>query len=395
MPLYQYVAKNLQSKTVRGQRPAPDEIQLSGRLREDGLFLLKWQEVDIGRTLSYRLKAKEISAFTRELGAMLSSGITLVRAMEILIQQDNKPKIKKLYTNLYDELKQGKSFSETLEAQGNAFPKLMINMFRAGEANGSMDQSANKVSLHYEKEHRIHSKITSAMTYPIILLIVAMVVMLAIFTFILPNFFDLFEDVELPMVTKIIMSLSSLLTNHWLSMIIGTLIVLLFIAFLFQMQEVQLRFDQFKLKIPKVNSLLKIIYTARFARTLSTLYSSGLSMLQAISVAAETIGNQYIVNQFDDVINKVRSGGALSEALEGIDGFSPKLSSVTYIGEESGRLDEMLNATADSFDFESERAVEKLITILEPAMIVLLAFLVGTIMISVLLPLYTMYQTMG
>lgn len=395
MPLYQYTAKNLQSKTVRGQRPAPDEIQLSSRLRDDGLFLIKWQEIDGGRNTAYRLKAKEISAFTRELGAMLSSGITLVRAMEILIQQDNKPKIKKLYTNLYDELKQGRSFSETLEAQGNAFPKLMISMFRAGEANGSMDQAANKVSLHYEKEHKIHTKITGAMTYPIILLIVAVVVMLAIFTLILPNFFDLFNDIELPTITKIVIAVSTMLTNHWLGILIVALIVLLLFAFLWQMKEVQLRIDQFKLKLPKINHLLKTIYTARFARTLSTLYSSGLSMIQALSVAAETIGNQYIANQFDDVIKKVQRGGALSKALEGIDGFSPKLSSVTYIGEESGRLDEMLNATADSFDFESERAVEKLITILEPAMIVLLAFLVGTIMISVLLPLYTMYQNIG
>lgn len=395
MPLYQYVAKNLQSKTVRGQRPAADEIQLSSRLREDGLFLLKWQEMNTGKTTSYRLKAKELSTFTRELGAMLSSGITLVRAMEILIQQDNKPKIKKLYTNLYEELKQGKPFSETLEAQGNAFPKLMISMFRAGEANGSMDQAAKKVSLHYEKEYKIQSKIKGAMTYPIILLIVAIVVMLAIFTLILPNFFDLFNDMELPLITRIIVSISHALTGHWLGILIGTLIFLLIIVFSLQMQEVQLRMDQMKLSIPKINHLLKIIYTARFARTLSTLYSSGLSMLQAISVAAGTIGNQYIADQFTDVIKKVRGGGTLSEALGEIKGFSPKLASVTYIGEESGRLDEMLNATADSFDFESERAVEKLITIMEPAMIILLAFLVGTIMISVMLPLYTMYQNIG
>jgi type IV pilus assembly protein PilC len=395
MPLYHYRAKNLQSKTIQGQKAADDEKQVSRRLREENLFLIKWHEIDGGNSASYRLKPNDLSTFTRELGTMLSSGITLIRAMEILIKQDNKPKIKKLYTNLYDDLKQGNPFSEALDAQGKAFPKLMISMFRAGEANGSMDLAAKKVSLHYEKEHKIQSKIKGAMTYPIILLIVAVMVMLAVFTLILPTFFDLFADIELPTITKIVISISYGLTNHWLIIIIITLIVLLGITFLLQLQQVQLGIDRFKLKLPKIGNLLTTIYTARFARTLSTLYTSGLSMLQALSVAADTIGNQYIANQFDEVIKSVQSGGSLSEALERVHGFSPKLSSVTFIGEESGRLDELLNSTADSFDFESERAVEKLITILEPAMIVLLAFLVGTIMISVLLPLYTMYQSIG
>ncbi len=395
MPLYQYSAKNIDSKTIRGQRQAPDERQLSNHLRDSGLFLLNWEEIDTSDSRSSRLKANELSAFARELGTMLSSGITLVRAMEILIQQDNKPKIKKLYSNLYEDLKQGNPFSETLEAQGNAFPKLMVSMFRAGEANGSMDQAAKKISLHYEKEHKIQSKIKGAMTYPVILLVVAIVVMLAIFTLILPSFFDIFQDIELPMITQIIIAISNALTKNWPAVLIFLLLLVLSIAMLLQLQQVQLLMDHGKLNVPKIGVLMQTIYTARFARTLSTLYSSGLSMLQALTVAAETIGNQYIANQFDAVITKVRSGDPLSEALHDIKGFVPKLSSVTYIGEESGRLDEMLDSMADSFDFESERAVERLIILLEPAMIILLAVLIGTIMISVMLPLYTMYQNIG
>ena len=155
------------------------------------------------------------------------------------------------------------------------------------------------------------------------------------------------------------------------------------------------RLDAVKLKLPKIGGLMRTIYTARFARTLSTLYTSGLSMLQALSVAADTIGNRYITAQFGKVIAQVRGGTPLSQALGEVDGFVPKLMSVTLIGEEAGRLDEMLDHMADSFDFESEKAIDRLIAMLEPAMIVVLAVGVGFVMVSVLLPLYTMYQNIG
>lgn len=395
MPLYRYTAKNLSSEKMRGQLEAADSIQLASRLREQNQYLISCTELGESAVRGYKLKALELSSFARELGTMLSSGITLIRAMSILLQQDTKPKIKKHYQSVYEGLTHGLSFSEALESQNGAFPRLMVSMIRAGEASGSMDQTAKKIAQHYEKEHKLQTKIKSAMTYPIILLVVAFVAVIGIFTLILPNFFDILKDTELPPITQVIINISNTLTQHWLICLVAAMAVVLLSVSIFHLPRVQLAWAKAKLRLPKVGPLMQVIYTARFARTLSTLYSCGLSMIQALEVAAETIGNQYIANQFSDVVIKVRGGTALSQAIREVDGFMPKLSAVTYIGEESGRLDEMLDSMADSFDYESERAMDKLVSLLEPALIVVLAVIIGTIMLAVMLPLYSLYQSIG
>ncbi len=205
----------------------------------------------------------------------------------------------------------------------------------------------------------------------------------------------MFRDIELPAITKAVIFLSNLLVNHWGAASLALLSLVLTVAVLLQFPRVELGLDRAKLALPKIGGLLSVIYTARFSRTLSTLYSSGLSMLLSLAVAAETVGNRYVANQFDEVVASVRRGGSLSESLKGLKGLQPKLSSVAYIGEESGRLDEMLDSMADAFDFEAERAMERLVILMEPAMIVILALLVGTIMLSVLLPLFSLYRNIA
>ncbi len=397
MPHYRYTAKNLQSNLIRGEQEAENEVQLASVLRETGLFLTRCSETSAVSAAPVRPKANELAGFASELGTMLASGISLVKAMSILLQSDRNPRLQALYQTVHQRLQKGDSFSEALAAQQGAFPPLMINLFRSGEVSGRMDQAARKVAAHYEKDYKIRSKIKNAMIYPVILIVVAVLAIVGIFTFILPSFFDTFSqlDVELPGITKAVMSFSSLLTQHWLICLLTVIGVLLVLVFLLQLPAVQIQLDRLKLKLPKIGGLMRSIYTARFARTLSSLYTSGLSILDALAVSAETIGNRYLAGQFERVSARLRNGAPLSQALQEVKGFSPKLVSVTVIGEESGRLDEVLDQMADSFDFESEKAIDRLIAMLEPAMIVLLALGIGAIMISVLLPLYTMYQNIG
>ena len=395
MPLYQYTAKTLQSRLVRAK--AENEQALAARLRESGQYLLRCKLVEAAEKTVYRPKAMDLSEFAGQLGAMLSSGITLIRAMGIILQSDMKPNLRNLYEKVYADLQQGLSFSEALENQGGAFPPLMVNMFRAGEASGKMDQAAKKVAVHFEKDNKLRSKIKSAMIYPVILICVSLLVMVAIFIFIMPQFFDTFAsmDMELPGITKAVMGFSNLITQQWGACLLTVIVLMLTVMMLLRVPAVLMWLDKVKLHLPRIGKLLNTIYTARFARTLSTLYSSGLPMIQALSVAAETIGNRFITSQFGQVVAQIRSGAPLSSALKPVKGFSQKLTSITLIGEESGRLDEMLDNMADTFDFESEKAIERLIAMLEPAMIVVLAIGVGTIMISVMLPLYSMYQNLS
>jgi type IV pilus assembly protein PilC len=233
------------------------------------------------------------------------------------------------------------------------------------------------------------------MTYPMILVVVTICVVIGVFTLILPNFFDLFGDNELPFITQIMFALSKLMIHqsHWL--IIGLLIIIAIIGLVMRVEKVRYQWDKFKVHVPKIGYLTKIIYTARFARSMSSLYTSGVSMINSLNLASATINNSYIEKQFSEVIRQVRDGTNLSQAISIIDGFDEKLSSSIYIGEESGKLDEMLMNIADDFDYEAELATEKMVTFLQPIMIIILGFIICAVIVSVMLPLYSLYDSIG
>lgn len=396
MPLYRYTAKNMDSGVIKGDMEAAGREELAALLRSKGQYLVRAVKLSEKDSAGYKPKLKELADFCAELGTMLSSGITLVHAMGIIIKNNETPKMTPLYQKLYVALQQGKTFSEALAEQERAFPVLMVNIFRSGEAGGTMDKAAGKAADLFTKEHRIRSKIKSAMMYPIILSVVAVIALIVIFTFVLPSFFSTFEKMkmELPAITQAMKAFSNLLVNQWAWCLLVVVAVVFAVSMIFQLPKVKLWKDKTKLRLPKIGKLMRTIYTARFARTLSSLYSSGLTMIQSLSVAAETVGNQYIANQFDSVLAKVRSGSSLSAALAEVDGFAPKLVAIISIGEESGRLDEMLMKMADAFDFDSEKAIDRMIALIEPVMIVILAVGVLVLMLSVLLPLYTMYDNL-
>lgn len=394
MPVYKYTAKNLQSEVIRGSMEAKDPAAVRRTLRKNNEFVIKIREVEENRK-PYKLKPMEISDFSRQIASMLSSGITMIRAIKIMEERDIKPAIKKVYGVLYQEIQRGNTLSFAMEMTGGSFPELLINMYKSGEASGQMEGTARKMADHYEKEYKLRGKIKSAMTYPVILFVVTILVVILIFTLILPQFFTLFEGIELPAITRLMIGISSSMTTYWLFYLIGLLIVIALVTFLIRVPKVKLALDHFKLKIPKVGKLMKIVYTARFARTLSSLYSSGLAMINALTISGNTIGNSYLQNQFPQAIEQVRNGEPLSASIHTIDGFDTKLVSTIYIGEESGNLDDMLESVADAFDYEAEMATTQLVTFIEPIMIIIMAVIIGGIMLSVMLPIMTLYQNVG
>lgn len=395
MPQYRYTAKDIQSKVIKGKMDAPDPQQLAVALRETGLFVLSSHEVEEKETNTYKLKANELSEFSRQIGTMLGSGISLVRALGIMLQRDLKERLKLIYTGIYRSLQQGKTISTAMSEQGKAFPELLINMFRAGESSGQLEKTAMKMATHYEKEHRLNNKIKSASMYPLILLGLTVGIMVLIFTVVLPTFFDLFVGMELPIYTQIIIAISNGLTQYWYVILIVVLCIIGLCTMLLYKESVRIKVDKIKLRLPIAGKLLKIIYTARFARTLCSLYTSGLSMIDSLRISQGIIGNQYISSQFQTVIRDVRNGQPLSSAIKTVDGFDPKLPSTIYIGEETGRLDDMLESVADSFDYESEMATQRMVALMEPLLIVIMAVLIGIVMISVMVPIYTLYTTIG
>jgi type IV pilus assembly protein PilC len=268
-------------------------------------------------------------------------------------------------------------------------------MIRAGENTGRLDSTCEKMAVNYDKEHRLNAKVNQALVYPIILIVLIIGVVLIIFTFVLPQFMGLFENMELPLPTKIVMGISDFLIAWGMWVLIGIVAAVAGLIALLRQPGPRRSFDHLKLRLPKIGQLLRIIYTARFARTLSSLYVSGISMIQALTIARTTIGNSYIAAQFDDVIEALGNGRTLSQALAAVDGFEPKLRSTVLIGEESGNLEKMLESVADQYEYDSEMATQSLVTLIEPVLIVFMAVIVAFVIISVLMPIYQLYSNIG
>lgn len=398
MATYKYVAKDLTSKIVRGKAEVNDRTELVTFLRSQNLYLVKCSEVQKEETTK-KLSLPELSSFSREIGTMMESGISLIRTVSIMAQgNDVKPKTKAIYKDIYVKLQQGMTLSTAMQAQGNAFPELMINMYRAGESSGQMGKTALIMAKQYEKDYKLQNTIRTAMMYPIILISISIIAVLLVFTVVLPQFFDTFEkmSIDLPGITLFMMAFSKSLQAYWYIYVLTVLISIGIISSLMRIERVRYEVDKAKLKgIKKIGNLLSIIYTARFARTLCSLYSSGMTIINALMIVRKTVNNTYIEKQFDAVIRDVRNGTTLSQAISRIDGFALKLSNSIYVGEESGKLDNMLESLAEDYDYQAEQATKKMITLLEPMLIVFLGVVIGMVLISVFLPLFSMYSTAG
>lgn len=390
MPHYIYHASNIKGKIVKGEKTSSNPEYLKNALRLDGLYLVDYQE-KIEKTKGKKLKALDLADFCRELGSLLGAGVSMVRSLHIVANRDIDPKLKLVFQNLLMHIKRGVSLSDAMIMQGKTFPEMLINMIKSGESAGNMDRTLMKMAEHYEKDHRLNASVKSAMTYPMILACLLVVVIIGVFTFIMPTFIDLFEGMSIPLLTQILINISNALTQNFLSIALVAALLISIIVIILQMEPVKFKIDKIKVKLPKVGKLLGIIYTARFARTLATLYSSGMSIVNSLQVAKDTIGNKYIASQFDDVVRSVRSGNSLAASLELVEGFDNKLIQTVAVGEETGQLDTLLISTADSYDYESQAAIKKLVTLIEPLMICVMAVIIVIVIAGVMIPIYTMY----
>lgn len=392
MPQFRYIAKNMEGKTMRGVLEASGENVLQQQLKEQGLFLIEAKDVR-GSKKAYKFSSAQLAEFCREMSTLLASGVSIVRALEITADEEGLAASRRsVYLEILSELKKGTSLSEAMEMGGN-FPELMLGMIRSGEGSGNIDAVMARLSLHYERENRLKQQVRSAMTYPAVLLVMSVAVVILIVTFILPQFEELFSEMEsLPMVTELLLAISDFLVSRWYLALFMVFVIGLLLRIILKIYRVRRTVDFIKVRMPVIGKLNKVIYTARFARTLSSLYSSGMPIVAALQTAGGTIGNLYVEEQFEQVAVTVRSGVPLSQALKEVDGLLRKLSSTILVGEESGRLDTMLDSIAMTMEEEAEAATKRLVTMLEPVLICLMAMVVGFIIIAVMLPIYDSYS---
>lgn len=390
MKSYSYIAQDARGKQVKGKANAENEQEFLEKMKERGVFIKDYQEDDSSNTRSiYKFNTKELSFCCRQLSAMLTSGLTLVKAIDILVKEQENEKARAIWQDIYENVQKGESFSSTLEMHAGSFPEFLISMANAGESSGSLDVIMTRMSEHYAKENKLKNTIKGAMVYPIILAVLCVVIVMFLFIFIMPTFMDMYEDPStMPALTKIMAALSDFLRQRWYVLIIAA--VGLFFGFRYAMKVPSFRFkiDRLILKGPGWGPLVTKIYTGRFARTLSSLYSSGIPMVECLQKSSAILGNRYIDDKFLEVIDEVKQGETLSASITRTEIFEPMFCSVLYVGEESGALDSILEKTSDYYEEESDSAVQRLVSMVEPVLLIFMGLVIGMVVVGIYPALY-------
>lgn len=398
MKTFSYVATDVNGKTQRGKQTAENYHDLVEILRGKNLFLTKYKDIETNTATDakFKFKIKDIAFFSRQLSSMLSSGLTLVRSLHILQAQQENKKAKQVLLDIYEDVQKGQALSEALESRTGVFPNLFVSMVNAGEVSGNLDVIMTRVSDHYAKEQKTQNKIRGAMVYPIILGVLAIVIVVGMFTFIMPMFADMMSSQDdIPPLSKAMMDFSTFLTDKWYIMLFIVVVLAFIIRVALKSPNLRLKVDKAILKIPNVGPLVTTIYTGRFARTMSNLYASGLQMVDCIEKSVSTLGNSYISAEFETVVENVKQGENLSVAIQRTAIFEGMFTSLIYVGEESGTLDTILEKAADYYEEEGEVAIGKLVTMIEPLMIIIMGVAVGLLLASIFPMLYSSFDNIG
>lgn len=390
MKSYSYVARDARGKEVKGKANAENEQEFLEKMKERGVYVSDYKEDDSTNSKSiYKFSTKDLSFCCRQLSAMLTSGLTLVKAIDILTKEQENEKAKAIWQDIYENVQKGESFSSTLEMHSGSFPDFLISMVGAGETSGSLDVIMTRMSDHYSKENKLKNTIKGAMIYPIILLVLCIVIVIFLFTFIMPTFIGMYEDPDqMPALTKIMAAFSDFLRYRWYILVIIVAAAVFGIRYALKVPDLRLKMDRLLIKGPGFGPLVTKIYTGRFSRTLSSLYSSGIPMVECLQRASAVLGNSYIDQKFEDVVDEVKQGESLSAAITRTEVFEPMFCSVIYVGEESGALDSILEKTSDYYEEESDSAVQRLVSMTEPILLIFMGVIIGLVVVGIYPALY-------
>ena len=428
MPKYSYVALDAHGKETKGTIEVANQNEAIGRVKEMGLFPTKIVEVEKNREkgdkkakarpaaraggkkggfnfnikipgLGGRVKPKILTTFTRQLATLVDAGLPLLRGLRVLEKQERNPTLKGIIAELAVGIEGGSTFSEALAQHPKVFNRLYVNMVKAGELGGVLEVVLTRLAEFMEKAQKIKGKVKAALFYPVAVMVVAVGILILLMTMVVPKFKEVFANMlegdTMPGFTLFVLAVSDMIKNHILETI-GVIIALVIAFMLFVRTQFGRRVtDQVKLKMPALGPVISKVAISRFTRTLGTLISSGVPILQALTIVKETAGNVIIGNAVSAVHESVKEGETITAPLEASGVFPPMVVSMVDVGEQTGALPEMLLKIADNFDEEVDNAVAAMTSLLEPIMIVFLAVVVGSIVIAMFLPLIKLIQTVG
>ncbi len=400
MPIYEYKAVSAAGETITGEMQAPSEEIVIARIQEQGGIPIQAREagkgIRLGALFAPRqgLSQRQIGDMTQQLSTLLSAGLPLDRSLGILVELSDNERVKATVQKIRNRVREGGSLSDALEERHGVFSRFYINMVRAGEVGGSLDQTLARMAEYLERAKELKDNVVSALIYPALLVFLAIVSLMLLMVYVIPQFTPMFEDFggELPFMTRIVVGVGEMLQNFWWA--IAGLMLLISVWFRSQMASAQSRFvwDGRFLRIKWVGDLLAKIETARFTRTTGTLIVNGVPLLSALTIAKNVMTNTVLSHDVADAAKKVKTGVPLARALAADDHFPSLALQMISVGEETGRLDHMLLKVADTYDREVRVTIDRLMSLLVPVLTLGLALLIGMIVMSVLMAILSINE---
>lgn len=419
MAKYKYTAIDQNGKEKKGKVDANSDEEASAQISGMGLMVTELTKIGGGKpargksggaaapkkkgfSLSFgkAVNTEGLTTFTRQLATLLQAGLPLLRGLEIMERQEKNPKFKAVLGDLAITVKSGSNLSDGLSQYPRIFDNLFINMVKAGEAGGVLDVVLSRLATFMEKALKTKKKVQSAMTYPIVVLVFAFGIVALLMAFVVPKFQQIFKDMlgadaQLPPLTQMVVGISDFVKNQAPIAVVLVVLLVVGIKMILRTKAGTKFFDIMVLKIPKFGELGTKAAVARFTRTFGTLLSSGVPILQALTITRDIIGNSVIMEALDKVHDRVRDGEPLSGPLEQTKVFPTMVTSMIDVGEETGELAEMLNRIADNYDEDLDNAVSSITSLIEPLMIIFLALVVGTIVIALFMPIIQIVSNMA
>jgi type IV pilus assembly protein PilC len=399
MPKFLYVGVTSSGKQTKGEIQAQSKNLAISMLRKNKIRVVsirnKPLDINLNISLGSPVKLSEISRFTRQLAAMTSAGLPLVQCLDILASQTENPALGKTVQQISGDIQVGSTLADAMGKHPKIFNQLFCNMVSAGEASGNLDGVLVRLAEYQEKAEALRRKIKTAMTYPVIVGVVAVAVSIIMLTFIVPTFARMFIDAggELPLPTRIVMGISDFMRSYLVFMLIGATGALIALQQYYKTDNGKLTIDNIKLKLPVFGDLERKSAVSRFSQTLSTLLSSGVTIIEALTITSRTSGNKVIEKGLQRTLEKITGGLSIAEPLKDTGVFPPMVIQMISVGEKTGDLAEMLSKIAEFYKEEVDAAVDALTSIIEPIMICFLGAGIGGMLISLYLPIFSMMNT--
>jgi type II secretion system protein F len=396
---YAYKASDFSGKIFEGAMEGRDEKAVVESLQKMGYIPIRIKAIEERKGLSgaalavyfERITVKDLLVFTQEMSTLLDAGLPLDRSLQILTELAEKEKFREIVRDILKKIESGRSFSEALSAHPAVFPKLYINMTRAGEAGGILNTILSRLGRYLQSSKEMKDYLVSVMIYPLVLTFVSALSIIILLTFVIPRFAKIFSDMgqAIPLPTQIMLAVSKGVREYWWIGLGGLAVLWLGMKAYLRTEEGKENWDRFTLKLVLVGTIVRQVEVARFARTLGTLIQSGVPILQAMQIVRETVGNQIMARSIGEVQTGIKQGGGISRILQESKIFPPLAVHMIAVGEETGRLDEMLIKVAENYEVALQNSLKRFINLLEPLIILLMGGVVGFIVVSMLMAIFS------